>query len=165
MLTQSQKLLREHYLTSIKEDTRIIETIVRDTKPKTYAQVKTIFGLAIAQIIAAFDDRGWDSSMLLNMPQPTGVAVSQGLLKEFLYAVCPIYDDNDKLITLSKSDTRQASFFFDDIRNYAASQWNIYIAEPNPNWKEEKSNCRAFHHPPPNGTGVKDNPLPPTPFY
>lgn len=137
MLTQSQKLLRQHYMTSIKDGTRIIEVVTRDTKPKTYAQVKTIFGLAIAQIVAEFESRGWDSSMLLNMPKPTGVAISQGLLKEFLYATCPIYDESDKLITLSKSDTRQAAKFFDDIRNYAASQWSVYIAEPNPNWKGE----------------------------
>ena len=140
MLTQSQKLLREHYLTSIKDDTRIVETITRDTKPKTHAQVKTIFGLAIAQIVDEFESRGWDSSMLLNMPKPTGVEVSKGLLKEFLYAVCPIYDDNDKLITLSKADTRQAAFFFDDIRNHAASQWEIYIQDPNKLWKEKENN-------------------------
>jgi len=137
-LMQSQNLLREHFLASIRDDTRITETIERDTKPKTYAQVKTIFGLAIAQIVAEFSDRGWDSSMLLNLNKPTGISVSQGLLKEFLYAVCPIYDENDKLITLSKADTRQAAKFFDEIRNYAASQWSIYIAEPNPNWKDKK---------------------------
>ena len=138
MLTQSQKLLREHFLASIKDDTRLVETIERDTKPKTYAQIKTIFGLAIAQIVAEFSDRGWDSSMLLNLNKPTGIPISQGLLKEFLYAVCPIYDENDKWITLSKTDTRQAAKFFDEIRNYAASQWSIYIPEPNPNWKEVK---------------------------
>lgn len=137
-LTSSQKKLRQHFLASMKDGTRVIETIVRDTKPKTHAQVKTIFGLAIAQIAADFNDRGWDTSMLLNMTKPTGVPVSAGLLKEFLYAVCPIYDENDKLITLSKTDTRQAAKFFDEIRNYAASQWSIYIPEPNPNWKDEK---------------------------
>lgn len=137
-LTQSQNLLRGHFLASIRDDTRIVETIERDTKPKTHAQVKTIFGLAIAQIMSDFESRGWDSSMLLNMPKPTGIAVSKGLLKEFLYAVCPIYDENDKLITLSKSDTTQASKFFKDIRNHAASQWSVYIPEPNINWKEER---------------------------
>ena len=138
-LPSSQKILRQHFLTSIKDGTRVIETIEKDTKPKTHAQVKTIFGLAIAQIISDFEHRGWDSSMLLNMPKPTGIGISKGLLKEFLYAVCPIYDENDKPITLSKSDTAQASKFFDDIRNYAASQWSIYIPEPNIDWKSEYS--------------------------
>ena len=138
MLTQSQKLLHAQFLGTLKDDYRVVMTITRDTKPKTHAQVKTIFGLAIAQIVADFETRGWDSSMLLNMPKPTGVEVSKGLLKEFLYAVCPIYDDNDKLITLSKADTRQAAKFFDEIRNYAASQWSLYIPEPDPRWKEEK---------------------------
>ena len=138
-LPSSQKILRQHFLTSIKDGTRVIETIEKDTKPKTHAQVKTIFGLAIAQIISDFESRGWDSSMLLNMPKPTGIAVSKGLLKEFLYAVCPIYDENDKLITLSKSNTIQASKFFDDIRNYSASQWSVYIPEPNIDWRTEPS--------------------------
>ena len=138
-LPSSQKMLRQHYLTSMKDGTRVIETITRDTKPKTHAQVKTIFGLAIAQIVADFESRGWDSSMLLNLEKPTGVPVSAGLLKEFLYAVCPIYEDNDKLITLSKADTRQAAKFFDEIRNFAASQWSLYIPEPNPDWKEEQA--------------------------
>ena len=141
MLTQSQKLQEEHYLTSLKDGTRIKTTHEIDSQPKSHAQVKTIFGLAIMWIVTAFDDRGWDSSMLLNLEKPNGVAVTKGFLKEWFYIIYPMYDGNDKHITLSsrKCGTKQAADFIDNIMKHAATQWSIYIPEPNVNWKKEQA--------------------------
>lgn len=132
-LTQLQQ--RTTYLKSLKDDTRIIETLRKEGKSKSWEQVKTHFGLAVTTILRDFSDRGWDTSCLLNMPKPTGIEVSVGLLQEFLYAVCPIHNDTGERVTLSKMTTVQASQFFEDIRNYAASQWSIYIPDPDPNYK------------------------------
>jgi hypothetical protein len=138
-LTPSQHRLRESYLTNLKDGTRISEELKRVTKSKTHQQIKTIFGLAIATIKAEFDDRGWDSSMLLNLPNPTGNEITLGMLKEYLYDVCPIHNEDGQRITLSHRDcdTKAASKFFDEIGAFAASQWNVYIATPNPDWKQE----------------------------
>jgi hypothetical protein len=137
MLSISQKLLKEHYLTNMTDDTPIICEIKPVRQGKTHQQVKTIFGLALITIKAEFDDRGYDTSMLLNLPETTGNEVSINLLKEFFYAVCPIYNEDGQRITLSHKDcdTKLAAKFFEEIRNWSASQWSIYIQDPNPEWR------------------------------
>lgn len=140
-LSVSQKLHREHYLQNLKDGTPISEEIKPIRQSKTYQQVKTIFGLALATIKQEFDDRGWDTSYLLGLHTPTGIEVTINLLKEYFYAVCPLYSDEGKRITLSHKDctTKVASNFFDDIGSWCASQWSIYIPPPDPNWKETET--------------------------
>ena len=135
-LTQSEQ--RANWLKNLKEGTLICERISVERKPKTWQQTKTHWGLAVSTILASFSDYGWDTSILLNLPKPTGVEVSSGLLQEYLYAACPTFNEAGERITLSKMDTKQASEFFDAVRNYAASQWSIYIPEPDPNWRDKE---------------------------
>lgn len=141
-LTPAQHALRQRYLDTLPNGSQITEEIKRVRQSKTHQQVKTIFGLALATIKNEFDDRGWDNSILLGLSRPTGNEVTTGLLKEYLYAVCPIRNEDSKRITLSHKDcdTKAASRFFDEIGAWSASQWNIYIPEPNPDWKNNKNN-------------------------
>lgn len=134
-LPSAQKALRESYLSSMPSGTLIEETIKKISPKKTHKQVKAIFGLCLTMIIQTFSDNGWDSSILLKLPTPTGNAVSKNLLKEYLYAVCPINDDEGNKITLSAATIEQAGKFIDEIRNFAASQWGIAIPEPDINWR------------------------------
>ena len=135
-----QLAMRERYLHSLKDGTKLKETYTKLGKPKSHQQVKTIFGLVIATVLQGFDDNGWDSSILLNMEKPTGVPVSVGLLKEYFYAVCPIEDDDGDRITLSskKCTMAKAAKFINETRNIASSQWSIYIPDPDPNRNKEK---------------------------
>ena len=135
------KRQRQNYLSSLKDDTRVIEEIKRDTKSKTHQQIKTIWGLALATVKAEFDDRGWDTSVLYNLDKPTGIGVTANMLKEFFYGVIPMYNGDGQRITLSHKDcsTIIAAKFFEDMRNFSASQFSIYIPDPNPNWQEEQS--------------------------
>ena len=86
-----------------------------------------------------FDDRGWDSSILLNLDKPTGIGVTTNFLKEYFYIVTPMYSDDGKRITLSHKDcdTKAASKFFDDVSAWCASQFSIYIPSPDPLWREK----------------------------
>jgi len=138
-LSVSQNALRKNYLQNLKDGTQISEEIKPIRKGKTHQQVKAIFGLALATVKAEFDDRGWDTSFLYNLSIPTGIEVSVNMLKEYFYGVCPIYSEEGQRITLSHKDcdTKAASNFLEEVRNWSASQWGIYIAEPNPDWKEE----------------------------
>ena len=137
-LTPAQHELRQRFLSNLPNGSQITEELKRVTKSKTHQQVKAIFGLAMATIKQEFDDRGWDNSILLGLKRPTGNEITTGLLKEYLYAVCPIYNEDGKRITLSHKDcdTKCASKFLDEIGAWSASQWSIYIAEPNPDWKK-----------------------------
>jgi len=103
--------------------------IKRASKPKSYEQVKTWWGLFAAIVKSEFDDRGWDTSYFFNLDQPTGIGISTDLLKEYMYAVCPVYSDG-KRTTISKMDMPQLHKFFNDCRDYAATQWGIVTPEP-----------------------------------
>ena len=109
-------------------------------KDKTSNQLGAIWGLMLTQAVSKLDDRGYDTSFIYNLSKPTGIAITKDDLCHFFYNACPIYNDNQR-ITLSKSDTKQAAKFFDDVRDFMASQWGIYIPEPDPNWREKGSEC------------------------
>lgn len=137
-LPDVQNELRDRFLSSLKDGQLIKETITKSDTSKTHQQIKAIFGLALARICDEFEDRGWDSSVILGNKIPTGVAVSKGLLKEYLYIVCPICDDSGNKVTLSQASIPQAAKFFEDIRAWSASQWQIDIPNPDPNWAEKE---------------------------
>ena len=131
-LTPAQHSLRQRYLCSLKNGIQITEEIKPIRKSKSHAQIKTIFGLAIQTILDEFEGRGIGTDELLGLEIPTGNPVSKGMMKEYLYAVCPIYSEDGKRITLSHKDctTKCASDFIKAIQAWAASQWQIFIADP-----------------------------------
>jgi hypothetical protein len=106
----------------------------RSRKNKSQQQLGAIFGLAIQMIKAEFDDRGWDTSYLIKCELPTGNEITIDFLKEYLYATCGVYDEKG-IVRLSRANTAQAAQFFDATRNFASSQWGIYVPEPNKNWR------------------------------
>ena len=112
-------------------------TVPREKRSKN--QLGAQWGLAIATAVLAFEDLGWDTSILLNTPKPTGIAIDSKQLCNYLYNVCPTFNQAGKHITLSDMDTKEAAKFFEDTRNFMASQWNIVIPEPDPNWKERSN--------------------------
>ena len=122
---------------SEKEHLFQISTIIHKEN-QTHQQVKTIFGLIIVNALQQFEDRGIGTDEILHLEIPTGNAITMGFLKEYLYAVCPMYNEDGKRITLSHKDctTKCAHDFIDASRNHLASQHQVYIADPNPDWKK-----------------------------
>ena len=144
-VTGRQAELRRQWLSSQKDGAVVKETLEKETLPKTNQQVKMHWGLAIAMIIEEFNHKGWDSSMLFNFPttQGSGSAVTGDQLQEYFYALFPVYRD-DRRIGLSRMSTVEASTFFDQIRNFAASQWSINIPEPQKDWKENDKTPESY---------------------
>lgn len=139
-LSGAQRLLREQYITRLKEGTVVRETLTKTTVNKTHAQIKAIFGLAISFVIERFEEWGWDSSVILGGDIPTGVPVSKVLLKEYFYVMCPICDSDGNRITLSNKNVgiEEANKFFEEIRNLSAAKWQIVIPDPDPEWKKKQ---------------------------
>ena len=137
-MTFTQLQLRRRWLGTLKDGQVIKETLSIARKPKTYKQVKTIFGLAFFTICQEFDDRGWDASMLYRLPEPTGVQVSLDMLKGFFYVLFPVFE-GERQITLSdpEYDSKRTAELYEKISNWSASQWNIYIPDPDPEWREK----------------------------
>lgn len=137
VMSPEQKESRQRYLIAFKEDDIIEENLKKHRNQKSQKQLGAWWGLFSKIVIAEFDDRGWDTSYIFRLDKPTGIGISKDLLKEFMYAMCPTYDDNGNRITMRKMNTLQMAGFFDDCRNFAASQWSIYVPEPDPNWKNK----------------------------
>lgn len=106
------------------------ETIVKHYEAKSNQQIKTWWGLFATIVKTEFDDMGWDTSYFFNLDKPTGIGITTELLKEYMYSVVPIYDEQGKRVTMSKMNTKQMSKFFNDCRNWAATQWYINTPEP-----------------------------------
>ena len=123
------------YWDRIKDGTLVIKSLVVPRKDKTQNQLGAIWGLMLTQAELILDERGYDSSFLYNLDTPTGVRISKDTLCTFFYNICPIYNEKGEYITLSKADTKEAAKFFDDVRNFMASQWSIILEDPNKEWK------------------------------
>jgi hypothetical protein len=118
----------------------------RIPKEKSYQQVKTVFGLMIAQTIAQANDEGIDVSGLLKYLLVDRIPKGQGLTPDFLlelaYIICPTNDEEGRRITLSKMSTLQAANFFERFRTIIAGI-GIVIPDPNPEWwKDQKEKLR-----------------------
>lgn len=120
----------------IKEGASVKSSLVVPRPEKTNAQLGAIWGLMLTRAVLELEDRGYDTSFIYNLPEPTGIAISKDDLCKFFYNACPIYNEVGQNITLHKADIRQASKFFEDVRNWMASQWSITIPDPDKNWKE-----------------------------
>ncbi len=107
-------------------------------KPKSYQQVKMIFGLMIEQTIVQANDLGIDVSGLLKYLLDESLPKGQGLTKDFLielsYIICPTTDAEGRRITLSKMSTVQAANLFERYRNIMAPI-GIVIPDPNIEWR------------------------------
>ncbi|MFA5381938.1 MAG: hypothetical protein WC356_02145 [Candidatus Micrarchaeia archaeon] len=136
--TPEQQRIETHYLQSFKDGTLVERIVKKYSQPKTQQQLGAYFGLALTMIVAEFNDRGYDTSYLLRIDTPTGIGITKYLLKDYLYSVCPIYNDNGERITLAKASIEQTAKHFDDVRSFCASQWGIVIPDPDKNFRNNK---------------------------
>ena len=124
------------YWSRIKDGTPVVKSLTVPRQGKTNQQVRAIWGLLMAMTLNELNDKGYDTSFLLNISEPTGNPITKEQLCTYLYEVCPIYSEGIK-ITLSKANIEEAAKFFEDCRNFIASQWGIHIPDPNPEWSKK----------------------------
>lgn len=133
-LSPDQASARQRYLAGQKDGTVVEEVFAKVYALRSQKQLGSWFGLFCQTVLAALSDRGWDTSYIFKLSQPTGIEVTKDLLKEFMYSVC-----STKGKTMSKMDTKEMAEFFDSCRNFVASQWSIAVAEPDPLYKEKQN--------------------------
>ena len=121
----------------IKDDTQVWTDFGVVRALRSSEQLGAIFGLMLARAKCILEERGEDSSLIYNLAKPTGVAISVDNLKEYFYAACPMHNEEGIRVRLSKANTKEAAKFFDDVVSYLASQFSIYIPEPDPNWRKK----------------------------
>lgn len=128
-LSDTQKELRKRFLASLKNGTFIKETLTREGNVKTYKQVKTQFGLAVEMVRMRLEEMGMDCC---------GVPCNKEMVYDILKRACFGVGDLGETIGLSKMTTAQASKAFENCRTWAATQLQLDIPDPNPNWREKK---------------------------
>jgi len=128
-LSPIQEELKMRLLASYKDGTRIRETLVKEGCAKTHQQVKAHFGLVIERIRQRFEDMGVDVC---------GIAPNKQMIHDILKKACGGVGDLGETIGLSQMTITQASKFFENCRTWAATQLQLDIPDPNPNWREKK---------------------------
>lgn len=99
---------------------------LRVGKNKTHRQVKTHFGLAVTIIRETMIEKGWSIC---------GIAPNKEMIHEILLKSCGGVGELGQTKRLSEMTTTEASQFFENIRDWAATQLGINIPDPDPNWK------------------------------
>jgi len=96
--------------------------------PKTHKQCKVHFGLAIAKIREAMIGKGWGIC---------GIAPNAQMIHEILTKMCGGVGELGQRKRLSEMTTTEAMQFFENIRDWAATQLGVYIPDPSPTWRED----------------------------
>ena len=126
ILSDVQEQLRKRWLAGIKEGTSVRETLTKVAPAKTHQQVKAYFGLAVEMIRKRFEDMGVDVC---------GVCPNKQMIHDILKKACGGVGDMGESLGLSEMTIDQASKFFDNCRAWAATQLQLVIPDPDPNWK------------------------------
>ena len=130
--------LRRRRWEKIKDGDIVKTSLTVPRKDKSQEQLGAIWGLMISTAIIELEDRGEDTSLILNTDKPTGIRISKRALCDYFYSICPMFNEGGDKITLSDSNTAEAAKFFEDVRNYMASQWGVIIPDPDKNWRQAK---------------------------
>ena len=97
-------------------------------KNKSHKQVKTHFGLSVAMIREAMIDKGWAIC---------GVAPNKTMIHEILLKCCGGVGELGAMKRFSEMTTVEASRFFENVRDWAASELHIVIPDPDKQWKDK----------------------------
>lgn len=95
-------------------------------RAKTSNQVRAHFGLAVAMIRDRMIELGWTIC---------GVAPNKEMIHEILTKTCGGVGELGSSVRLSAMTTDQAMKFFENIRDWAATQLHLYIPDPDKNWR------------------------------
>lgn len=128
MLSGTQNELRMRWLAGMKEGTRVKERLTKEGQCKSLNQVKAHFGLVIMMIRQTMIDYGWAIC---------GVAPNKNMIHDILKKACGGVGECGENLGLSEMTIEQAAKFFENCRDWAASELKIVIPDPNPNWKEQ----------------------------
>jgi len=132
----SQIELRTRLLASMKNGTRVIETLRREGRFKSYSQVKAHWGLVVEMIRQRMIELGWDIC---------GVAPNKQMIHEILTLACAGVGDSGEIVRLSEQTSVQSSQCFENCRAWAATQLNLDIPDPDPRWREVKDETSEHH--------------------
>jgi hypothetical protein len=129
-----QTELKTRYLVTLKDGVRVKMILTRESRTKTNQQVRVMFGLAVEMIRQRLIDMRVDVC---------GIPPNKEMVYEIIKRACFGVGDMGETIGLSEMSTTQAWQAFDNVRTWSATQLQLVIPDPNPNWKDEKELVKA----------------------
>lgn len=127
-LSAVQKQLRDRLLAEMKNGQLVKETLIKEGRSKSSNQVKSHFGLVVEMIRKRFEDMGIDVC---------GICPNKLMIHDILKKCCGGVGELGENLGLSEMTTTQASKFFENCRTWAATQLQLDIPDPNPNWNKD----------------------------
>jgi hypothetical protein len=100
--------------------------LLRSGPAKTLNQVKAHFGLAVMMIRQQMIDLGWAIC---------GVAPSKDMIHEILIKCCGGVGPLGQTVRLSEQTIDENMKFFENIRDWAATELHLVIPDPDPNYR------------------------------
>ena len=128
-LSPLQIELKRRYIDSLKDGTAVRITLTREGRAKTHQQIKTHFGLVVEMIRQRFIEMGVDVC---------GIAPNKSMIHDILKKACGGVGDMGENLGLSEMTAIQASKFFENCRVWCATQLQLNVPDPDPNWKDKK---------------------------
>ena len=116
---------------NVSEGKSVTVRLSRRGPMKTNKQLGAYFGLAIARIREAMIDKGWTIC---------GVAPNIQMIHEILSMSCGGVGPMGETLRVSQMTIDQMMQFFENVRDWAATQLNVYIPDPDPNWRNHEHN-------------------------
>ena len=111
------------------KDGAMIKAEYKIFRPKgTTKQAGAHFGLVVKMVRERMEELGWDIC---------GILPNKDMIHEILKKCCGGVGDNGETMGFSEMDTEQRSKFFENCRTWAATQLNLNIPDPDPNWKDK----------------------------
>ena len=129
-LSDTQERLRAHYLTTLKDGTRVKEVLAREIPEGTRQQAAAHFGLIVEMIRQQMAEMGFDIC---------GIAPNKKMIHDILKLACGGVGDNGEVKRFRDMNIAQRSKFFDNCRTWAATQLQLVIPDPDPNYKLNRS--------------------------
>jgi len=137
---------KRNWLKAHQNGSDVIMTLSEVKAPKSNAQVRAFWGLFIKTCMEHFQEHYTDTTELLRLlikflieNRPSGCEITESFLKETMYLLNPMYDDDGKRITLSHimADKAKVAEFYDNCCNLVAAIWGIYVPEPQKDWRDK----------------------------
>ena len=121
----AQETLRTRWLID-SSGKSVTERLHISGRAKTSNQVRAHFGLAVAMIRERMIDLGWSIF---------GIAPNKSMIHEILLKCCGGVGPLGESIRLSGMTIDQAMKFFENVRDWSATQLHLVIPNPDKDWR------------------------------
>ena len=126
-LSAVQEDMERQYFESLKEGQLLKKTYIKQGPMKTHQQVKTHFGLVVEAVRRRLETMGMSVC---------GVPANKNMVYDILKKACGGVGDMGQTLGLSEMSVDEASLFFENCNDWAATELHFVIPKIDKDWKK-----------------------------